>query len=159
MENRKQRRHPSAKVPPSAPEKSVAGASPSPSKNGLATLATSATVSHSGPLPHPSVLQGYEAIKSGFAERIVQMAEGEAVHRHRQEEKALDADIESTRKEFLERRIGQVFAFSIVLIMASMGIYLALHGHEIAGSVFGGPAIVAIVGAFLSKKKETDHPS
>ncbi|MFZ3114001.1 MAG: hypothetical protein WA121_00185 [Syntrophales bacterium] len=42
--------------------------------------------------------------------------------------------------------------------MATMGLYLAIIGKEIAGSVFGGPAIVAIVGAFLYRRKENNNP-
>jgi len=112
------------------------------------------TASFSGPLPPPALLQGYEAIKTGFADRIVKMAESESDHRRKQEEKALNSDIKASDKEFLERRIGQFLAFAIVIIMASLGFYLAITGRELAGSIFGGPAIVSIVGAFLYRKKE-----
>jgi len=105
----------------------------------------------SGPLPHPALLQKYEDIQPGFAERIVCMAEGESAHRRDQEKKELDADIRFNEKDFTERRIGQFLALTIVLIMAGLGCYLALNGKEITGSVFGGPAIVSIVGAFLKK--------
>ncbi len=111
----------------------------------------------SGPLPPPSLLQGYDNIQPGFAERIVRMAENEADHRRHQEQKALDADIKLNHKDFTERRVGQILAFSIVLIMAGIGGYLALHGREITGSVFGDPAIVSIVGAFLNKKEQPKH--
>ena len=111
----------------------------------------------SGPLPPPKLLQDYEAIQPGFAERIVKMAEQEADHRRLQETKALDTDIVLNHKDFTERKTGQFLAFAIVIIMAFVGAYLALNGSEIAGSVFGGPAIVSIVGAFLNKNKTTNN--
>ena len=51
--------------------------------------AKTSAATFSGPLPPPALLQGYENIKPGFAERIVQMAEGEANHRREQEKKPL----------------------------------------------------------------------
>lgn len=111
----------------------------------------------SGPLPPPNLLQGYDDIQPGFAERIVRMAEGEADHRRQQEQKALDADIKLSDKDFTERRLGQGLAFTIVIILAVLGAYLAINGKELTGSVFGGPAIVSIVGAFLNKKKSKDN--
>lgn len=110
-----------------------------------------------GPLPPPSLLQGYDDIQPGFAERIVRMAEGEADHRRQLEQKALDADIKLSHKDFTERRWGQCLAFTIVLVMAAIGGYLGINGKQVVGSVFGGPAIIAIVGAFLNKKKSNDH--
>jgi len=115
---------------------------------------TAQVATFSGPLPPPSLLQGYDDIQPGFAERIVRMAEGEADHRRQMEHKALDADIHSNHKDHTEIRMGQWLAFAIVIIMAGIGGYLAMHGKEIAGSVFGGPAIVSIVGAFLKKEKK-----
>ncbi|MGH7200157.1 MAG: DUF2335 domain-containing protein [Planctomycetaceae bacterium] len=35
----------------------------------------------SGPLPHPAVLQQYEEIQPGFADRILRMAEQQGQHR------------------------------------------------------------------------------
>ena len=111
----------------------------------------------SGPLPPPSLLQGYENIQPGFAERIVKMAEEESSHRKEQEQKELDADIKFGHRDYTERRLGQILAFLIVIIMAGLGSYLAMNGKEIVGSVFGGPAIVSIVLAFLKKNNQAKH--
>lgn len=129
---------------------------PKPQENDRSPAKLVAT-SFNGPLPPPSILQGYEDIQPGFAERIVHMAESESAHRHELERRALDADIDATKKEFLERRIGQILAFLIVIIMAGIATYLAVIGREITASVFGGPAIAAIVGAFLSRRKENKN--
>ena len=83
------------------------------------------------------------------------MAEEEAGHRRGCEKTALNAEIELNRKDFSERKRGQIFAFLVVLFLGGAGIYFVLQGKEIAGSVFGLPAIAAIVGAFLYRKKDT----
>ncbi|MHB8172921.1 MAG: DUF2335 domain-containing protein [Nitrospirota bacterium] len=108
----------------------------------------------SGPLPPPALLEHYNQVQPGFAERIVMMAEEEANHRRACERKALEADIELNGKDFSERQRGQFLAFGIVLIIGGLGCYLAMNGHEITGSVFGGPAIASMVANFLGKKKE-----
>ncbi|GAB6010842.1 DUF2335 domain-containing protein [Viscerimonas tarda] len=40
---------------------------------------------YSGPIPDPESLAKYETIQSGFAERIMRMAEDEAAHRRKNE--------------------------------------------------------------------------
>lgn len=37
----------------------------------------------SGPLPHPKILQKYEAVEQGLANRIVKMAEDQENHRQK----------------------------------------------------------------------------
>ena len=46
---------------------------------------TSAEVEFSGPLPPPAVLQGYEDIVLGAANRILEMAERQSKHRQQLE--------------------------------------------------------------------------
>ena len=46
-----------------------------------------------GPIPSPEILEKYNAIIPGAAERILIMAESEAKHRHQNETKALEANI------------------------------------------------------------------
>ncbi|KJU83390.1 hypothetical protein MBAV_004416, partial [Candidatus Magnetobacterium bavaricum] len=46
------------------------------------TIAQSRISKHSGPLPAPQTLAGYESILPGSAERIVAMAENNLKHKH-----------------------------------------------------------------------------
>lgn len=110
-----------------------------------------------GPLPPPDLLQHYNEVLPGSAERIVALAECEANHRRECEKKALDSDIKVDKDDSAARTRGQWLAFAIVVIIGGAGFYLALHGHEITGSVFGGPAIASMAANFLGKKKE-DKP-
>ncbi len=47
----------------------------------------------SGPLPHPDILQRFNDIVPGAAERILKMAEGQFEHRTALEKKVIESDI------------------------------------------------------------------
>jgi uncharacterized membrane protein len=51
-----------------------------------------------GPIPPPEMIGAYESALPGLANRIMMMAESEGQHRHAQEQKALDAEIETKRQ-------------------------------------------------------------
>jgi uncharacterized membrane protein len=110
----------------------------------------------SGPLPHPAVLSEYEHIHQGFAERIVALAEEEAAHRRKLQEKALEGDLETQRQTAREIRLGQIFAFSIGVIVILSGAYTATHGAELAGGLIGTGGVVALVSVFIYGRK-TPH--
>jgi len=50
---------------------------------------------HSGPLPHPEILSGYEKVLPGSADRILKMAEKQQDHRISNENKLVDAENQS----------------------------------------------------------------
>lgn len=58
----------------------------------------------SGPIPHPDIIEKYEKILPGAADRIISMAENQATHRQDMERKM----IESEARDGL---LGVVFAF------------------------------------------------
>ena len=99
--------------------------------------------------PPPKYLQEYENISPGFADRIISMAEAEASHRHKIENKVLDADIEISRREFAERRIGQLCGLLIGVVALGAGTYTAINGHPISGGIIGTGGVVALVTAFI----------
>lgn len=104
-----------------------------------------------GPLPPPVVLEGYEAVVPGSAERIMAMAEKEQDHRHSREDEIV---------RIFSR--GQWLAFVLgVLALGSATLLLAL-GRDIGGFTTLLFAVAAIVGAFLlrrrhSAEQETDR--
>lgn len=81
-----------------------------------------------GPIPPPSVLEGYEVILKGSANRILTLAESETSHRHAMEKKALDAEIESLRKEAEDTKRGQIFGFIIGITAIISGTASAVMG-------------------------------
>ncbi len=64
-----------------------------------------------GPLPPPHMLQGYEEVLSGAADRIVRMAESQANHRQEQESRILTA---ATQLSKLGMFLGFCLALAIL---------------------------------------------
>lgn len=118
---------------------------------------SSYVVQHSGPLPYPSVLRGYEDILPGAAERIIQMAEKEQEHRFEIDEKCQHTD---SRDSLL----GILGAIIMGLACLGAGVLIAKVSSGATGAVFGAilgaSGIAAIVGTFLRGTKVTwkaDH--
>lgn len=102
------------------------------------------SISHStwnGDYPPPSVLEGYEAIHEGLANRIVQMAEDDLAHSH---------SMEKAIASYMTR--GQWFGFilAVIAIVGSISlIYSGTQIAQIAGSVLGASVIIPLVGMFV----------
>jgi uncharacterized membrane protein len=121
--------------------------------------------SFKGPLPHPIILAEYEKISSGFAKRIIQLAEKEAKHRREYQDKqlqsnidlqnkALDADIKLKNRDFNEARLGQFFGFLVVILCLFVGAYLALHNAELPAIFFGTGGIASLAAVFVFGRKQ-----
>lgn len=75
-------------------------------------------------LPPVSVLEQYESLVPGSAERIIDMADLEQEHRHNWENRALTAYI-------ISYRIGQILGLIGMLGVFIMAIYSALYAKDI----------------------------
>ena len=85
-----------------------------------------------GILPQADELVRYNSAVPNAAERIIVMAEKQAVHRQDLEERALISD---------RRRAtaGLICAFVITLLVLTASTYLIMNGHDVAGvALFGG---------------------
>jgi uncharacterized membrane protein len=107
----------------------------------------------SGPLPLPSLLQGYENACPGAADRIIKMAEQEAEHRRNTETYIVNAGAEDSRREFSEARLGQISALVIVLASIGGAIFLGINGHEVAASAVGLGAVGSVVTTFITGRE------
>lgn len=101
--------------------------------------------SFAGPLPHPSILEGYDKVIPGAAERILAMAEREQAHRHK-----MDSDHLSLLAR--ERSRGQTYGFAIGCVAIVAGALTATLGHPIAGSLIGGGGVAGLVAVFVIGK-------
>lgn len=97
-----------------------------------------------GSLPPPAVLQEYEAIHAGLAERIVRMAEVESSGTHELDEARANAEIATAKQ-------GQVAAIVLTGVALIASIYFFAVGDPIAGSVLFGLPIVMLVRALLGR--------
>ncbi|MGI9305113.1 MAG: DUF2335 domain-containing protein [Gammaproteobacteria bacterium] len=97
---------------------------------------------YAGPIPPASELKAYDEIVPGAADRIIKMAEKEQTNRHAAAGKALDAEIDDTRR-------GQMFGLAIGITAIVSGTILGLAGHPAAGSLISLTALASLVTAFI----------
>lgn len=117
--------------------------------------------SFAGPLPPPPILEGYDRVCPGAAQRILDWVEQEGSHRRSLEETAVNAQVESMRREFREARVGQFCATVITLAFVVAGAYMVTTGQPVAGTIFGGVGLSGIVTAFIygRTKRQLESPS
>lgn len=113
----------------------------------------------SGPLPPPSVLEGYERALPGSAEKILEMAMKEQQHRH-----TLEHAEQQEESAHIQR--GQRFGVTVALATLAAAVLIVIYGDSVAtgviGSLLGVGGLATIAGAFIhvSRKQEsTDEES
>ena len=123
-------------------------------KNSAISRKIEASYQFTGPLPPPVVLEQYNRILPDAADRIVSMAEREQDHRHKMQEKLIDAQIFDVKQERGERRLGQIFGLSIGVVSIVSGSITAVLGAPIAGGVIGSAGVVGLVSVFVLGRRE-----
>lgn len=117
----------------------------------------------SGPIPHPDTIRKYEEILPGAADRIISMAERQALHRQEMERKMITA-------ESRDGLLGVVFAFMLgigcIIAAVIMVCLVPKSAGVIAGALLGVTGIGSITSNFIrsarsnreseNKKKDTD---
>ena len=96
----------------------------------------------SGPIPHPTILEHYDRISPGAAERIISMAENQAKHRQDLEARVISSDISNSR-------LGLHYGLIIGLVAVIGGAFCIVTGHEVGGSIIGGTGLTGLVGVFV----------
>lgn len=99
-----------------------------------------------GPIPRPEDFEKYEQTLPGAADRILSMAERQALHRQKLEEKVIYSEIKDSRK-------GQIFGFIIAMSVILGGFYLIGIGKDAFGIVAIVSALASLVGVFVYGKK------
>lgn len=99
-------------------------------------------VAWSGPLPPPSVLQAYEDIVPGAADRLLSMAERQMSHRIHQEERVVRGDA-------WRSTLGIVVGFFLSAGIIGGGIYLVANDHDLAGTALIGLDLVGLASVFV----------
>lgn len=102
-----------------------------------------------GPIPHPSLLKGYEQTLPGAADRILAMAELEQQHRHREE-------MEQLRSAAQDSKIGLLLAFLITVFVVASGTAIVILVPSVAGKVLGSllnlVGVTTLAQAFINGK-------
>lgn len=99
------------------------------------------SISHSswnGDYPPPAVLEGYEKIEKGAADRILKMAEADLAHQH---------DMEKIAARYMFN--GQYIGAALAGITLLGSIYLISGGYQLLGGLLGITIIVPLVALFV----------
>jgi uncharacterized membrane protein len=115
-----------------------------------------------GPVPPPSILEGYEKLSTGSTDRIFKMAELEQAHRHALEAAATNANISAQAKQLelaaiklksdiFSDRIGQITGFIAALISIGCATYFGSHGEPWLAAGFIGVPLIGLVNVFKNR--------
>jgi uncharacterized membrane protein len=105
--------------------------------------------SYSGPLPPAEDLQKYENACSGAAERIISMAEKQAIHRQEleREAQALNRIIISNHSR--DSLLGILSAFMLCALCLVFSYLVIKSDKAVAGTVLGAAGITSLVSTFI----------
>lgn len=101
--------------------------------------------SFSGPIPHPELLEGYERVQPGLAERIVAMAEKEQTMQLECDKAYVEGPIKATRR-------GQWMGFAIAIVFVIAATVLGILGRTAVAITLGGGTLVALVTIFVTNR-------
>ena len=93
-------------------------------------------------LPSPELLQKYNSVIPGLADRLVAQVEKQTSHRIALEKKLLNSNI-------CKSLLGLVFGFLISSIGIGGGLYLTFVGFNVIGIVFSSATLVSLVMSFI----------
>ncbi len=96
---------------------------------------------YQGDLPHPKILEGYNALYPDAAKRIIENGIAETEHRREMEKRYLNANIKA-------HNLGQILGFVIAILIIVGGIYLILKDHQVSGSILSGVSALGVIGMF-----------
>lgn len=99
---------------------------------------------YSGPIPHPSILKGYEKLDPGAAKLIIENGVQESQHRRLLE----------TKRQKRRGRMAWIVLFSLiaVTVMLLIGAFiLVMNNHEIIGSLFGAGGFMTFLGSLVEQ--------
>jgi uncharacterized membrane protein len=102
--------------------------------------------SFSGPLPPPEVLEKYNQVLPGAAERILAMAEQQSRHRQTIETKVIDSNV-------FVQKLGPILGFIIAMTAVVGGIVLILKGKDGYGLASILTPLAGLVGVFIYGKQ------
>jgi uncharacterized membrane protein len=112
----------------------------------VATAAMEVVVQHSGPLPPPQMLAGYDQVLPGLADRIVAMAENQLQHHQDMDRKALDGEIS-------DRKLGLISSTVITITALVISAWVAVSGYPILGGALAGVTLLGIVSALIGGRE------
>lgn len=116
-------------------------------------------------IPPPAILEGFEHIVAGCAEKIVNNALQESVHRRDVEQKSVDANIAAQKQDlnikelqvkliFRSDAIGQWCGFITCILCTCGAVYFGVTGKELLAGGFLALPSAAVIKAFFADKNK-----
>ncbi len=115
---------------------------PAPQPQTPAVAKAKVTAQFSGPIPPPALLQQYDAVVPGAAQRILAMAEEDARHLQQMERIALTGEQNEARR-------GQIFGIVATLSALATAVIALILGHDTAAIAIGSTTIVSLATIFV----------
>ena len=131
------------------PEKTTAVPGPTNPPNGLMINRQQIEI-YFGPIPHPSIIEGYERIYPGAAAIIFDQLQKQSDHRRQLEKIKITSDAESNPR-------GTYCGLAIGLASIAATCFMTYMGHPWPATVFGTGGIASLVGVFIYGKQIQMH--
>jgi uncharacterized membrane protein len=112
---------------------------------------------YSGPLPQAAELQRYEQVKSGFAERIMQMAERQIAMAESQIAHRQDLEKHVIRTNVRLSYLGLLSGFILCAGGLAAAVYLIDQGRELGGGAAFVGSLAALAGLFIYGRKKQEQ--
>jgi uncharacterized membrane protein len=122
-----------------------------------------ATAHYQGPIPPPSILEGFDRIVPGAAQRLIQLAEDESKHRRELEVRTMEANIAAQRRQldigeyqskavFRSDFVAQLLGASITVFCVLAAIWASMHDQVAIAVILAGIPTAAVIQAFFKKQ-------
>ncbi|WP_308719010.1 hypothetical protein [Komagataeibacter xylinus] len=118
--------------------------------NGQVVVAAAQRIS--GPIPAASEMMGYKDVGEDLPDRIMKMAELNAVTERKLRER-------NQIFQFADSALRRLIALLALLAMLGMSGWVIQSGHGAAGAFLGGSTIVAVIYAFVRKDGSENEPN
>lgn len=105
------------------------------------------SITFSGPIPHPTILKGYEEVLPGNADRILSMTEKEGEHRRK-------IETELVKNDNIRSYLGQIAGFTIAIVGLGGSIYLGINDKVWASGIMSAGTLTGLVTVFVTGDKE-----
>lgn len=105
---------------------------------------------YKGSLPHPDMLEKYEAMYPGITKELLHLVKEQTLHRISIESKVVDSNIKNSKK-------GLSLGFMIAMTGLIGSIFCITQGFEIGGSILGGSGLLGLVSVFVYGSKQRDR--
>ena len=98
-----------------------------------------------GAFPHPRNLREFDKIVEGGAERAFQLTEREQAHRHKCDDKVIDAEIASRKAADADRRILVVMVSLVAFIGIISAVVLLALDKNVGAGIFGSVSVLSVL--------------